>query len=154
MATYGKPIDGHWSEALANELRWSLGHVQWLRDQVQGVDRDALVWGVVDELNKGSGEFPGVDLRKAAAPSAWLELYHRERRYLLDVIKAMGSTEALDRQIRLAERQGAQMYAVFGRVLEGLGLSAEQAAAVPALLEREVRALMSGPPQVIEGSAT
>ena len=58
-----------------------------------------------------------------------------------------------ERMVHLAERQGAQMYAVFGRVLEGLGLTQEQAAAVPALLEREVRALMSGPP-TIEGSAT
>jgi hypothetical protein len=41
---------------------------------------------------------------------------------------------------------------VFSRVLVGLGLSPEQMAQVPGLLEREIRALTT-PPLVIEGSA-
>jgi hypothetical protein len=56
-----------------------------------------------------------------------------------------------ERQVRLAERQGAAMYGLFSRVLESLGLDAEQLALVPALLEREIRALTGG--GVIEGSA-
>ena len=56
-----------------------------------------------------------------------------------------------ERQVRLAERQGAAMYGLFSRVLESLGLSQEQLALVPALLEREIRALTGG--GVIEGSA-
>lgn len=54
-----------------------------------------------------------------------------------------------ERQVRLAESQGAAMYAVFGRVLEGLGLSAEQAALVPVLLAREIGQLTG---RVIEGA--
>lgn len=55
-----------------------------------------------------------------------------------------------ERQVRLAESQGAAMYAVFGRVLEGLGLTAEQAAMVPVLLAREIGQLTGS--NVIEGS--
>jgi hypothetical protein len=46
-----------------------------------------------------------------------------------------------ERQVRLAESQGAVMYGVFSRVLAALGLSGEQAGLVPGLLEREIRAL-------------
>lgn len=54
-----------------------------------------------------------------------------------------------ERQVRLAEQQGAQMFAVFGRVLERLGLSAGQRALVPGALEAEVQALVGG--RVVEG---
>lgn len=54
-----------------------------------------------------------------------------------------------ERQVRLAERQGAEMAGVFRRVLSALGLSAEQAALVPGLIDREVAALTGGP-KIIE----
>lgn len=56
-----------------------------------------------------------------------------------------------ERQVRMAETQGAAMYQVFARVLEGLGLSADQAALVPVLLAREIGALTGR--NVIEGAA-
>jgi hypothetical protein len=56
-----------------------------------------------------------------------------------------------ERQVRLAERQGQQMWAVFARVLDALGLSEEQRARVPGVLEAEVRALV-GSVSTIEGS--
>lgn len=56
-----------------------------------------------------------------------------------------------DRRTAIAERQGAVMYGVFSRVLAGLGLSEEQQALVPGLLEREIRALTV---PAIEGSAS
>lgn len=55
-----------------------------------------------------------------------------------------------ERQVRLAEAQGAAMYAVFARVLEGLGLSVEQAALVPVLLAREIGSLTGS--RVIDGA--
>lgn len=58
-----------------------------------------------------------------------------------------------ERQVRLAERQGAQMWAVFGRVLDALGLSEAQRALVPQVLEAEIRALTAGP-AVLDGVAS
>jgi hypothetical protein len=46
-------------------------------------------------------------------------------------------------------RPAAEMAGVFRRVLSALGLSAEQAALVPGLIEREVAALTGGP-KIIE----
>ncbi len=56
-----------------------------------------------------------------------------------------------ERQVRLAERQGIEMAAVFRRVLDALGLSEEQAALVPGLLQREIAAITGG--RIIEGTA-
>lgn len=43
------------------------------------------------------------------------------------------------RRIKLAEAQAGQMFAVFTRVLNALGLTAEQKAMVPGLLRREIQ---------------
>jgi hypothetical protein len=134
----GLPVDIHWTDALLEELRHTVGHVRWLRDQVAELDASALVWGVTDEVNRGSGEYPGIDFTRAARPSVWHELYMRERKHLVDVVRVCGGSEASERQLRLAERQADVMHAVFGRVMAGLGLSAGQAALLPALLAREI----------------
>lgn len=44
-----------------------------------------------------------------------------------------------ERRTRLAEAQATQMFAVFTRVLNALGLTAEQKAQVPELLKREIQ---------------
>lgn len=56
-----------------------------------------------------------------------------------------------ERQVRLAERQGIEMAAVFRRVLDALGLTEEQRALVPQLLQREINTITGG--KIIEGSA-
>lgn len=69
MVTLGSP-----SDALLEEVRWTAGHVQWLRAKVQELrDEQAgsLVWGVTRVLDKGSGEAPGVDTTESAGPSIW-----------------------------------------------------------------------------------
>jgi|SRR6185369_16132013 len=84
-AAYGAARDVNPVQAMVELLHDTAGHVAWLRDIIQTEQPDALIWGVADEINKGSGEFPGVDIRKAAAPSVWLQRYDVERRLLLDV---------------------------------------------------------------------
>lgn len=55
-----------------------------------------------------------------------------------------------ERQVRVAERQGREMAGVFRRVIDQLGLSAEQLAAVPGLLARELGSLTGK--NLIDGS--
>jgi len=55
-----------------------------------------------------------------------------------------------ERAVRVAERQGREMAGVFRRVLEQLGLTAEQQALVPQLLAREIGALTGK--NLIDGS--
>jgi hypothetical protein len=109
-----------------------------------GVKRDADRFGRVFETEE------------AIRGLALLEAQERDRcsRFSTQAIAA-GLAE---RQVRLAESQGAAMFAVFGRVqrrlLEALDLSAEQgqlaAALLPRLLAEEVGALTGR--QAIEGS--
>lgn len=58
-----------------------------------------------------------------------------------------------ERRTRLAEAQAGQLQRVFTKVLNGLDLTDEQRALVPALLEREIRAVTSGvvKAEVIQG---
>jgi hypothetical protein len=137
------------TEALLNEVRWTAGHVAWLRERVQEVEQADLVWGRTRAVDKPGY---GAETTEAAQPNAWLALYQAERKHLVDVCRVAGSLGIDERVIRMAEQQGAAMYGVFSRVLVGLGLSPEQMAQVPGLLEREIRALTT-PPLVIEGSA-
>jgi hypothetical protein len=45
VATYGLPVEIDPGTALLEEVSRSAGHVRWLRDVVQELDADALVWG-------------------------------------------------------------------------------------------------------------
>jgi hypothetical protein len=56
-----------------------------------------------------------------------------------------------ERQVRLAERQGAVLAAVIGRLVDGLGLSADQRQMVPSLLSAAVAELTGQ--KTIEGAA-
>lgn len=119
--TYGVRRDVNHLEALVELLQNSAGHVVWLRERIQAEAPDALVWGVSDEVNRGSGEFPGVDRKLAAAPSVWLDLYHKERAMLLNVSKELARLE-LDWDAREAIRkQGAALARVVRETCRLLG---------------------------------
>lgn len=141
VKTYGLPVDISPTEALLDEVKWTAGHVAWLRSQVQELERDALAWGKTEEVNKGSGEFTGLDVTHAAAPSIWLDLYQRERKHLLDVCKAAIAAGIEERRVRLAESQGALLASVIRAILDDLGLTPEQSARVPEVVPRHLRAV-------------
>lgn len=150
VKTYGLPLDIAPAEALLEEVRWTAGHVAWLRERVQEVEQQALVWGMTQRVDQGATEFPGVNTTEGAVPNVWLDLYQRERKHLIEVCKVTLAAGIEERRIQMAQQQGAEMAGVFRRVLAALGLTAEQSAMVPGLLAREVGAI-TGAPKVIEG---
>lgn len=141
VATYGLPREVDPAVALLEEVHRTAGHVAWLHEKVQDIDEADLVWGVVEEVDKGSGEFTGTDTTSAAKPNIWLELYHRERKHLTDVCKAALAAGIAERQVRLAEQQGALLVGVINRILDDLALSAEQRELVPTVVPRHLRAV-------------
>lgn len=143
VKTYGLPLDVSPTEALLDEVKWTAGHVAWLRVQVQELERQALVWGKTEEVDKGASEFTGVDITHAAVPNVWLELYRVERKHLLDVCKAAIACGIAERQVRLAEQQGALLASVIRAVLgdSELGLTPEQQTRAPAVVVRHLRAV-------------
>lgn len=145
LGTYGRQIDINPVEALLEEIRWTAGHVAWLRERVQEVEQQALVWGRTTEVDKGSGEHPGTDVTTAAVPNVWLDLYQRERKHLVDVCKAAIGAGIEERRVRLAEQQGDLIVAVLQNILAELMLTAEQQALVPAVASRHLRAIAAVP---------
>jgi hypothetical protein len=139
VITYGLPRDISPTDALLEEVRYTAGHVAWLREMVQSLDPDVLVWGVTEEAHKTATEFGGVDTTWAAKPSAWLELYFRERKHLLDVTKAAISVGIEERVVRLAEAQGQLVNATIRRILARLELSDAQSKLVPKVVPEELR---------------
>jgi hypothetical protein len=141
MATYGQKADTNPVDALLDEVRWTAGHVAWLRERVREIEQEALTWGKTEQVDKQASEFPGVDTTEAARPNVWLVLYQQERKHLVDVCKAAISAGIEERRVRLAEQQGEVIVGVIQAILGDLGLSPEQQAMVPEVVPRRLRAV-------------
>ena len=141
METYGRPVDTNPVDALLDEVRWTAGHVAYLRERVQELEQDALVWGKTEQVDKRATEFAGTDTTEAAKPNLWLVLYQAERKHLVDVCKAAISAGIEERRVRLAEQQGQVIVGVIQAILGELKLTAEQRALVPEVVPRHLRAV-------------
>jgi hypothetical protein len=123
VATYGLPRDISPTDALLEEVRFTAGHVAWLRQRVSELAPDALTWGTREVVDKQATEFTGTDTTEAAAVNVWLELYYRERKHLLDVCKAAISVGIEERYVRLEEAKGQLVADLIRRILGRLDLS-------------------------------
>jgi hypothetical protein len=144
VATYGLPRDISPTDALLEEVRFTAGHVAWLRERVSQLAPDALTWGTREIVDKQATEFTGTDTTEAAAVNVWLELYYRERKHLVDVCKAAISVGIEERYVRLAEAQGAVVAEVIRRILDRLNLSEAQSLLVPVVVPEELRRAAAG----------
>lgn len=139
VKTYGLPVDISPTEALLAEVRWTAGHVAWLREQIQALEAKMLIWSEAKREDVGAAEFTGVNITEAAVPHVWLDLYQRERKHLLDVCKAAIQAGIEERRVRLAESQGALLASVIRKILDDLKLTPEQNAMVPEVVPRHLR---------------
>jgi hypothetical protein len=144
VKTLGLPIDIDPGKALLDEIHWTAGHVQWLRDKVQELEGDALVWG--KSLHReGVGPEGPVDVSDhKAAPNTWYQLYMAEREHLAKVCSLALKAGIEERKVKLAESQGLLVAEAIRRILGALGLSAEQQLLVPTIVPRELRLLAAG----------
>ena len=139
VETYGLPRDISPTDALLEEVRYSAGHVAWLRAKVAELEAADLVWGITEEVDKGATEFAGVDTTRSATVNMWLDLYFRERKHLLDLTKTAISVGIEERRVRLAEAQGSLMNDVIRRILARLSLTSDQSALLPVVVPEELR---------------
>lgn len=116
VRTYGARLDVDPAEAMLDEVRWTAGHVAWLREQVQQLEAEELAWGRAGMVERADG--PESTWR--AAPHVLLDLYARERRHLVDVCRATIVSGIEERQVRLAERQGDLLVDVITRIVNAL----------------------------------
>lgn len=159
VRTYGLKIDTTAPQALLDEVQWTAGHVQWLRERIQSIeevhaasfepgegsvpkdrDRHPLVWGITRV--KEGGEDEGTTFE--AAPSVWLTLYWKEREHLVRVCAATVKAGVDERMVRLAEDQGRIVADVLRAILGDIGLTPDQHARAMEVAPRHLRALTGG----------
>lgn len=144
VTTLGLSRDVSPSEALLEEVRWTAGHVDWLRDRVREVERDELVWGKT-KVKDGYGPMgPSAETVEGATPSVWYDLYEKERKHLVTVCTAALRAGVEERRVRLAEAQGAQVAEVIRAILDDLGLTTEQQQKVGTVVPARLRLLAGG----------
>lgn len=80
----------------------------------------------------------------AEAVRGLVELEAQERDRCARFAKLALDAGIAERQVRLAEQQGALVASAIDRILDALGLSAEQRALVPQVVPRELRAVTGG----------
>jgi len=139
VETYGLPRDISPTDALLEEVRYSAGHVAWLRAKVAELEAADLVWGVTEEVDRNATEFAGVDTTRSATVNMWLDLYFRERKHLLDLTKTAISVGIEERRVRLAEAQGSLMNEVMRRIFARLDLTPEQSSLLHVVVPEELR---------------
>jgi hypothetical protein len=141
VATFGLPREVDPRDALLEEVYRSAGAVDWLHQQVQALEADAVVWGKAEEVEKQAGEFPGLDTTHKAAVNVWVQLWQAERAHLVKVAKEAINCGIEERKVRLAEQQGALLAGVIKNILGDLDLSPAQAAKVSEVVPRHLRSV-------------
>lgn len=119
MVLYGAPRDIDPHTALLEEITRTAGHIGWLAEKVREHDGDEqLVWGKTKEVIGGKD----AGLTKESKPSVWLQLYDRERKNLVDVSRIAIAAGIAEREVQIAEKQGALIAQVIRSVLSELGV--------------------------------
>lgn len=154
VTAYGLPREVDPGQALLEEVHRTAGHVAWLSRVVADLERDDLVWGVVEEIERpavygedGTHVGGGTETKRKAAPSTWLTLYQDERKHLASVSKAAIDAGVSERMVSLYEQLAASYVQVMESVLDELGLTDEQRRRVPVVLESKLRAIAGGAPE-------
>jgi hypothetical protein len=104
----------------------------------------ALVWGQTEHKAKTGGDDWGTTTVHKAGPNVWYELYSRERDRLIKVCSEAIRAGIDERRVQLAEQQGALVAEAIRRILDDLGLTAEQTARVGEIVPRHLRAIAGG----------
>lgn len=147
VTTLGLPVDVDPAQALLDEVHWTAGHVAWLRAKVQDLHDDDLAWGMTK--SKTGGDDRGDTYE--AKPSIWYGLYERERDRLIKVCEATIRAGVAERQVRLAEQQGAMVAGAIRQILDRLGLTPQQLELVPQVVPEVLRAIAAQPAQLTTG---
>lgn len=111
VVTFGLPVDINPHEALLEEISRTAGHVHWLGNRIAELEPNALVIGL-KSIKVETGDKSGKTTETAASINVWLELYHRERRHLVEVCRVALAAGVEERMVQLAENDGRRIVAV------------------------------------------
>lgn len=142
VVTYGLPIDITPEAALLAEVHRAAGHVAWLEAQIRLLPEDELTWGITRV--KEGGDDRGTT--REAQPHVYVRLYQAERAHLAKVCTDAIRNGIQDRQVKLAEQQGAAVAGVLRAILDGLDLTPVQKALALKIVPEQLRALQAAAP--------
>ena len=131
-ATYGLARDISPGEAILEEVRWSAGHVAWLREQVQALEVGALVWGDAEKITREFADQgrPGADavleVVQRAGVNVWLQVYQAERKHLLEASRIALGAGVDARLLQLEELKAGAYVRAIDMLLDRLELTPEQ----------------------------
>lgn len=114
------------SRALLEELWRTAGHIQWIRDEIEKL-------GGADSLLTLTA--------LGYKPRAFMEIYQKERSHLAKVAAMALAAGVAERQVKIAEEQGALVAQAIKAILGDLGLTEEQTAAAPSIVRRHLSAI-------------
>jgi len=146
VQTFGLPRSVDPAVALLEEVARSAGAVDWLGEKVRSLDPEALVWGAKSHTSGRMAQGPVDYTEEGAVLSLWLELWREERRHLVLVCSAALKAGVEERQVRVAEAQGALIAGIIREVLDApeLGLDAVRRRAADRLVHKHLTALAGG----------
>lgn len=127
LPRFGRLVDITPHEALVFMVRRSAGMASWLEAKVQTIDD-------LTYTNKAETELP----------SPWLVLLNEERDRLVRYAKTAADAGVAEREIELAEQQGAMVAVILRRVLDQLGLDEDSQQRANQLLYNGLRELNPG----------
>jgi hypothetical protein len=157
MVTYGRPVDvGSGMDALWEELRYTAGHVEWLRIQIQDLEPDALTWGMTKrkqpaiEILDDDGDPVELsampEITETAGVHVLVKLYLDERRHKVDVAHKIVALGLDERRAQLEEDKGRLLAVGLQWLFVELGLSARKLELANQLAVAMLRALAAGQP--------
>jgi hypothetical protein len=118
VRTFGTPVaNADPGVIILERISVLAGHVRWLQTRVENLQEEEVVWGTT--IIKTGGQDEGST--EAAAPNVWVTLYDRWSgqltRLCIDALK-VGLKE---REVRIAEQQGAAICTLLDGLLTELG---------------------------------
>jgi hypothetical protein len=147
VVTYGLPVDIEPLDALIEEIARTAGHVRWLAGVVSGLEERAITFGPTEtQVTDSTVERARGNTRTAtmaAGVNVWVDLYLRERQHLVNVCKVAIACGLAEREVELAESQGALIAGLLTAVFTDpkLALSADQQQMARSVVSAHLRAL-------------
>ncbi len=127
VVTFGLPVEIEPADALLDEIHRTYGVVLFLEGEIRKLAPAELIFGTAKESARTAGEGKGKLLERSverrAGVVALVRLYQSERRHWVNVsVKAIAAGIA-ERQVKLAEQQGALVATAIRGILEDLDVA-------------------------------
>jgi hypothetical protein len=148
-STFGELKPHRLAEGILEEIFWSKGHCDFLREQIRALDPEVVVWG--DSEYKSDQD--GFSSTEKAGVNTWIKLYQDERKIYMDLVRSAHAMGIEERRIAIAERMGDQLLRFAGMLATQIRLGlVEQGWAEEELAEVWHPLLVAAIPKALEAS--